>query len=92
MQYRISYICQGEEKKIILAITRNSQFTKKSVESIQKEIDKFGSVTEPGKVQKSKKKFITFTSVGEETTHITKLFKKLNLVVAPKTKIIFETT
>jgi len=74
MKYPISYIYQGEEKKTILVITRNNQFNKNSIESIQKEIDKFGSVTEPGKVQKAKTKFITFTYVGKEATHITKPF------------------
>jgi hypothetical protein len=74
MKYPISYIYQGEENKTILVITRNNQFNKNSIESIQKEIDKFGSVTEPGKVQKAKTKFITFTYVGKEAIHITKPF------------------
>jgi hypothetical protein len=92
MKYPISDIYQGEGKKTILAVTRNNQFNQNSVESIQKEIDKFGSVTEPGKVQKAKTKFITFTYAGKEVTHIPKLLKKLNLGVALKTKIIFEAT
>jgi len=58
MQYPISYIYQGEEKKIILVITRNNQFNQNSVQSIQKEIDKYGNVTKPGKVQKAKTKFV----------------------------------
>jgi len=39
MKYPISHVYQGEEKKIILAITCNNQFNQNSVESIQKEID-----------------------------------------------------
>jgi hypothetical protein len=65
MKYPILYIYQGEETEIILAITRNNQFNQNSVESIQKEIDKFGSVTEPGNVQKAEKKLISFTYVGK---------------------------
>jgi hypothetical protein len=68
MKRLISYVYQGEEKKIILAIARNNQFNQNSVKSIKKEIDKFGNVTEPGKVQKAKTKFITFTYVGKEVT------------------------
>jgi PBP1b-binding outer membrane lipoprotein LpoB len=53
MKYPISYIYQGEEKKIILAITRNNQFNQNSVETIRK--DKFESVAEPGKVKRLKR-------------------------------------
>ena len=46
MKHLISYVYQGEEKKIILVITRNNQFNQNSVKSIKKEKDKFGSVAE----------------------------------------------
>lgn len=49
-------------------------------------------MSKPGKVQRAKTKFVTFTYVGKEVTHIAKRFKKLNLGVVLKTKILmFET-
>jgi hypothetical protein len=55
-------------------------------------IDKFGSVTKPGKLQKAKTKFISFTYAVKEVAHISKRLKKLKLGVALKKKIMFETT